>query len=98
NLTPEAAYQAILEVAVENGYLKEPGSLAAVKLNLALHAATPKIEAFYNHYIDHYNATNGDSCGSWVEWYGEVICDIETLVRLAGVETIEPVAKESTYE
>ncbi|KAG6827591.1 hypothetical protein H0H92_011214 [Tricholoma furcatifolium] len=98
NLTPEAAYQAILEVAVENGYLKEPGSLAAVKLNLALHAATPKIEAFYNHYIDHYNATNGDSCGSWVEWYGEVVCDIETLVRLAGVETIEPVAKESTHE
>ncbi|KAG6918623.1 hypothetical protein DXG01_013034 [Tephrocybe rancida] len=95
-LTPEAAHQAVLEIATANGYLTEPGSLAAVELNLALHAATPKIEAFYNHYIDHYNNTKGTNCGSWVEWYGEIVCDIETLVKLAGVETIDPTAKSSS--
>ncbi|KAG6839745.1 hypothetical protein C0991_012004, partial [Blastosporella zonata] len=94
-LTPEAVHQAVLEIAAKNGYLTKPGSLAAVELSLALHAATPKIEAFYNHYIDHHNNTKGTECGSWVEWYGEVVCDIEKLVNLAGVETIEPTTKSS---
>ncbi|KAG6887758.1 hypothetical protein C0995_013010 [Termitomyces sp. Mi166 len=95
-LTPEAAHQAILEIATVNGYFTEPGSLAAVELSLALHAATPKIEAFYNHYIDHHNNTKGTDCGSWVEWYGEVVCDIEQLVKLAGVETIDPTTKSTS--
>ncbi|KAG6885729.1 hypothetical protein C0993_010556 [Termitomyces sp. T159_Od127] len=94
-LTPEAAHQAVLEIATVNGYLNGPGSLAAVELNLALHAATPKIEAFYNHYIDHHNNTKGTDCGSWVEWYGEVVCDIEQLVKLAGVETIDSTTNPS---
>ncbi|KNZ76128.1 UDP-glucose:glycoprotein glucosyltransferase [Termitomyces sp. J132] len=92
-LTPEAAHQAVMEIAAVNGYLTEPGSLAAVELNLALHAATPKIEAFYNHYLDHHNNTKGTDCGSWIEWYGEVVCDIEQLVKLAGVDTIDPTTK-----
>lgn len=59
-------------------------------MNLALHAATPKIEAFYHHYGEHHGESRGTECGSWVEWYGEVVCDIETLVHLAGTETIDP--------
>lgn len=59
-------------------------------MNLALHAATPKIEAFYHHYGEHHSESRGTECGSWVEWYGEVVCDIETLVHLAGTETIDP--------
>ena len=32
----------------------------------------------------------GTECGSWVDWYGQVVCDVETLMHLAGVETINP--------
>lgn len=92
-MSPQALYQAGLQIAATNGFLTEPGSFAAVDMNLALHAATPKIEAFYHHYEDHFNSSRGAECGSWVEWYGEVVCDIETLVHLAGVETIDPTVK-----
>lgn len=62
-------------------------------MDLAMHAATPKIEAFYNWYNTHYNASEGRKCGSWVDWYGDVVCDVETLARLAGVETIDSQTK-----
>jgi UDP-glucose:glycoprotein glucosyltransferase len=83
-LAPEAVHQAALSMAVSSGYLNEPGSLAAVQASLALHAATPKIEAFYQHYGD-----RSVECGSWVDWYGEVICDVERLAHVAGVETLD---------
>ncbi|KAF8069177.1 glycosyltransferase family 24 protein [Lyophyllum atratum] len=95
-LTPEAMHQAALELATRNGYLSEPGAVAAVEMHLALHAATPKIEAFYNDYADHHNNSKGSECGSWVDWYGEVVCDIEELVKLAGIETIDASVKTST--
>ncbi|KAG5641244.1 hypothetical protein DXG03_005668 [Asterophora parasitica] len=97
-LSPEAAHQAVMEIAASNGHLTEPGAIAAVELNLALHAATPKIEAFYSHYLDHQNDRKGNECGSWVEWYGKVVCDIEELVKLAGIETIDPSVKTSTSD
>lgn len=89
-MSPEAVHQAVLQLAAANGFLSESGALAFVEMNLALHAATPKIEAFYNYYEDHHKSSRGTECGSWVDWYGEVVCDIETLVRLAGVENIDP--------
>ena len=89
-LTPEAIHQAALGIAVSHGFLPEPGSLEAVEMNLALHAATPKIEAFYNFYEDHHKDSKGTQCGSWVDWYGEVVCDAKTLLRLAGRETLDP--------
>ncbi|KAF9461692.1 glycosyltransferase family 24 protein, partial [Collybia nuda] len=95
-LSPEAIYEASLQIAVTNGLLRQPGSYKAVQMNLALHAATPKIEAFYNHYVDHHSKSRGTNCGSWVEWYGEVVCDIETLVHLAGTETIDPSNSSTT--
>ncbi|KAJ7342428.1 glycosyltransferase family 24 protein [Mycena albidolilacea] len=90
-LTPEATHQYVLEVAVGGGWLGEPGAVAAVEMNLGLHAATPKIEAFYHHYLTHTNYS-AHECegGSWVDWYGEAVCDVEKLARLAGVETIDP--------
>ncbi|TFK38220.1 UDP-glucose:Glyco protein glucosyltransferase-domain-containing protein [Crucibulum laeve] len=99
-LSPEAIHLAALEVAVSNGLLQAPGSLTAVEMNLALHAATPKLEAFYQHYEDHHNNSAGTKCGSWVDWYGEVVCDVDTLAKLAGVETIDPAEKllsDSSY-
>ena len=95
SLTPEAIYNAGLQIAATKGFLSEPGALAAVELNLGLHSATPKIEAFYQYYRDTYvekliPKVPNDDCGSWVDWYGEVVCDIESLVRLAGRETLDP--------
>ncbi len=79
-------HQLALQAAVAGGFLSEPGALTAVEMNLAMHSATPKIEAFYQHYSD-LNSTV--DCGSWVDWYGTVVCDVETLVQLAGRDTID---------
>ncbi|KAJ8514563.1 hypothetical protein ONZ45_g7920 [Pleurotus djamor] len=91
SLTPEALHQASLEVAKENGIIRDAANAASVEMNLALHAATPKIEAFYHHYTNLQHASEGKDCGSWVDWYGQVVCDVETLAHLAAVETIDPV-------
>ena len=93
-LTSEAIHQYVLQTAVDNDFL-DPGSLATVKMNLALHAATPKIRAFYEHYVDYKGrraASQDVECDSWVDWYGTIACDIETLVHLTGAETIDPAA------
>ena len=72
------------------GLLQKTGSLAFADINLALHSATPKIEAFYQYYTDHHgNRELGEGCGSWVDWYGQVVCDLETLENLADVDTID---------
>ncbi|KAJ7264047.1 glycosyltransferase family 24 protein [Mycena haematopus] len=86
-LTQEAIHQFALQVAVTNSFLSEPGSIATVEMNLGLHAATPKIEAFYHHYLTH---AHDPKCGSWVDWYGEAVCDVEKLSNLVGIETIDP--------
>ncbi|KAF9495097.1 glycosyltransferase family 24 protein [Pleurotus eryngii] len=100
SLSPEALYQASIEVASENGLITDAGAFATVEMNFALHAATPKIEAFYHHYSNmqskvtlkplEVEAKEPQSCGSWVDWYGQVVCDVETLTHLAGIETIDP--------
>ena len=72
------------------GLLPKAGSLAFADINLALHAATPKIEAFYQYYTDHHgNKDLGEGCESWVDWYGQVVCDLEALEKLADVDTID---------
>ncbi|KAF7321048.1 hypothetical protein HMN09_00192100 [Mycena chlorophos] len=83
----EAIHQFALQLAVSGGLLSEPGSLAAVEMNLGLHAATPKIEAFYQYYETH--LSTAPDCRSWVDWYGEQVCDVEKLAHLAGLETID---------
>ncbi|KAF7307809.1 hypothetical protein MKEN_01141000 [Mycena kentingensis (nom. inval.)] len=85
-LSDEAVHQYVLQVAVSNGLLPELGALAAVEMNLGLHAATPKIEAFYQYYASN---VHGPDCGSWVDWYGEQVCDLKKLSHLAGIETID---------
>lgn len=86
--TPEAIHQAALQTALDDGILQEL-DISVVEMNLALHAATPKLEAFYNHYQDHHNHSQGTQCGSWVDWYGEVVCDADRLAQLAGVEHVK---------
>lgn len=85
-----------LEVALSNKFFTDLGARELVEMNMGLHAATPKIEAFYQHYEDNFNTTRGEQCGSWVDWYGEVVCDLDTLVNLTGAETIITSNQSST--
>ncbi|KAF9478976.1 hypothetical protein BDN70DRAFT_807681 [Pholiota conissans] len=96
-MTPEAIYQAALEIAIDNGIIQDKGDLSTIEMNMAMHAAAPKLEAFYNYYEGNQHDiarkesfARGKECGSWVDWYGEVVCDVETLAHLAGVEAIDP--------
>jgi UDP-glucose:glycoprotein glucosyltransferase len=92
-LTAEAIHALAVETTMRLGLLPKPGSLAFADINLALHGATPKIEAFYQYYTDrHENKELGEACGSWVDWYGQVVCDLETLEKLADVDTIDEAA------
>ena len=97
DMTPKIIHQAALQIALDDGILEETGSLSAVEMNLALHAATPKLEAFYNHYQDHHNNSRGTQCGSWVDWYGEVVCDANRLAQLAEVETTKFPSNSKAY-
>ncbi|KAJ4470665.1 glycosyltransferase family 24 protein [Lentinula edodes] len=90
NEAPEAIYSSSLEVAKNMGLFSESGTLAFVEMSLALHAATPKIEAFYHHYTETVEqSARRKECGSWVDWYGSVVCDVESLAQLAGLDTID---------
>ncbi|TFY57738.1 hypothetical protein EVJ58_g6843 [Rhodofomes roseus] len=89
----EAAHKYAFDTALASGFLAGPGEYASAEMNLALHAATPKIEAFYQFYTDRLSsrkeALNIPNCESWVDWYGQVVCDAESLARLATVDTID---------
>lgn len=96
-MSPEAILQTALEIGIDNGIIQDVGALNTVQMSLALHAATPKLEAFYNYYDGNQGDleggdayAKGKACGSWVDWYGEVVCDVERLAHLAGVEAIDP--------
>ncbi|KAI9437146.1 hypothetical protein H4582DRAFT_2153141 [Lactarius indigo] len=94
-LSPEVQQQLALQMALSAGYLSKPGAVEVVQAQLALHAANPKIVAFYEHYLDNARKTLNDavadaeSCGSWVDWYGEVVCNVERLVHLTGPDTLD---------
>ncbi|KAI9511020.1 UDP-glucose:glycoprotein glucosyltransferase-domain-containing protein [Russula earlei] len=91
NPSHETLQQLALQTALSAGYLSKPGALEAVQALLALHSAQPKIVAFYQHYLDKVRTQNvsaeAENCGSWVDWYGGVICDVDTLIRFTGAET-----------
>ncbi|KAI8974783.1 glycosyltransferase family 24 protein [Trametes punicea] len=93
NIAPERAQKHVFDTALALGYLAEPGAYVSAEMHLALHSASPKIEAFYQYYFDHQAGRNGtaiaDACDSWVDWYGKVICDVNTLARLVSTEYID---------
>lgn len=96
SLTLEAVHQLAMETALVQGALKDSTALSFANMYLALHAATPKIEAYYQYYNDRHGEreledlfSNSTGCGSWVDWYGKVVCDLETLVHLVDVDTID---------
>ncbi|TFK48915.1 glycosyltransferase family 24 protein [Heliocybe sulcata] len=91
--TPQATYEYVLSTAISEGLLLDPSSKAIVQMNTALHAATPKIEAAYQYYLDRHGKekadTDNDGCRSWVDWHSQKVYDVETLAHLAGHETID---------
>ncbi|KAI0754012.1 glycosyltransferase family 24 protein [Daedaleopsis nitida] len=90
--SPKDAHQHVFDTALALDYLARPGAYVAAEMHVALHSASPKLEAFYQYYDDHQAARRGgrtDTCGSWVDWYGQVVCDAEALARLVGTAAIE---------
>jgi Thioredoxin-like domain len=63
--------------------------MASVQAALALHAAGPKVEAFYQHYGSLKNVTTCEEGESWIDWYGETVCTEERLRELTieGLDT-----------
>jgi UDP-glucose:glycoprotein glucosyltransferase len=100
-MSPVAQQQLVFETALSAGYLSKPGSLEAVHAQLGLHSATPKIVAFYQHYSDKAAVKNvsmeTETCGSWVDWYGEVVCEVDKLIRLTGLDTVDPGESSSSF-
>ncbi|KAH9946426.1 glycosyltransferase family 24 protein [Epithele typhae] len=96
--TPQNDYQHVFNAARALDYLAQPGAHVAAEMHVALHSASPKLEAFYQYYSDHqamkHDAKGVEGCESWVDWYGEVVCDVKTLARL--VETHSLDAPENT--
>ena len=84
-----------LELALSSGIIEDTEALARIKMSLALSAATPKLEAFYNYYESIHGEGHGANCESWVDWYGEVACDKEVLARLVD-DKLKNVSKNSS--
>lgn len=60
--------------------------LSSFQASLAMHATTPKIQAYYQYYDTAVNQTDagrttGQLCESWVEWRGKGFCDVEELKK-----------------
>ena len=101
-LPPEAIHQAATDVAQSSGLFREPDSLPAFQLALALHSASPKLEAFHQYYKDRNlgniplpGGTLAEECGSWVDWYGTRICTRQELAAVARREALDSIADNS---
>jgi UDP-glucose:glycoprotein glucosyltransferase len=58
--------------------------LSSFQASIAMHATTPKIQAYYQYYDTVINrteagSTTGQVCESWVEWRGKGFCDFAEL-------------------
>ncbi|KAI1789267.1 glycosyltransferase family 24 protein [Ganoderma leucocontextum] len=99
--SPEHAHKHVFDIALAMDHLAAPGAYVAAEMHAALHSASPKLEAFYQYYNDHHAARmrafgrSGQECESWVDWYGEIVCDAKTLARLVETEALDPAETES---
>ena len=71
-------------------------------MNVALHSALPAVEASYQYYLDRevgrVQILQGEGlCESWVDWYGHVVCEGETLAQMIEAEEIEGVNGTTGY-
>jgi UDP-glucose:glycoprotein glucosyltransferase len=84
--TPLLAHNAVFTVAADHMHW---AALNSARVRLALHALTARLAASAEYYDCHV-ANLADShklqnleCASWVDWYGQIVCDAETLLQLA---------------
>jgi UDP-glucose:glycoprotein glucosyltransferase len=88
-LTPQNVHEAVFDIA--STHLDGP-ALASARVLLALHAASPRLAASAEYYDSHIaNLTDSHKlrspeCASWVDWYGHIVCDADTLLQLASSE------------
>ena len=85
----EDVYKFVVKTALKEGYLTDPGELASLEMSLALHTPLPKLEAAYQYYTDVHGSQTECHGESWVDWYGQAVCDVATLKRLVDVELID---------
>lgn len=84
--TPQEAHNAVFTVAANH---IQWAALNSARVRLALHATTPRLAASAEHYDCHIaelsdrHKLNSPECASWVDWYGQIVCDAETLLQLA---------------
>ncbi|ELU41219.1 UDP-glucose:glycoprotein glucosyltransferase, putative [Rhizoctonia solani AG-1 IA] len=71
---PKYVYSTALAHLITRGFLTEPNALSAFEKNMALHSATPKIQAFYQLFGD---PSKAPECQSWIEWSGKQACTSE---------------------
>ena len=99
--TPKHAHKHVFDIALAMDHLAAPGAYVAAEMHVALHSASPKLEAFYQYYNDHHASRKrafgkwGEECESWVDWYGSIVCDAKTLARLVEMETLDPAEGDS---
>lgn len=85
---PKEIRDTTVHLALQDGILKDSTDVAAVDSTLALHAATPAVQAFYGFYEDRYSEKRGVCARkegegqAWVDWYGQVVCTAAELREL----------------
>lgn len=102
-LSPEAIHQAALALFQHHGFFTHD-TLKQFELALSLHVSAPKLEAFYQFYNDR-NLENirlpngyisdGDGCGSWIDWYGSRLCSSEDLHAVLSREALDAASGQS---
>ncbi|CAO1635982.1 unnamed protein product [Parajaminaea phylloscopi] len=84
-------YDAVTEALDRLQLLSGPGLRSSWDLALALHSQAPKVSAFWQlakttgaveRWKKHIETSSHTACQSWVDWYGQVVCDAEELENL----------------
>ncbi|EGO03944.1 glycosyltransferase family 24 protein [Serpula lacrymans var. lacrymans S7.3] len=83
NASPKTVHAHVLDLASP---LLDGPARASVDALLVLHAASPRIAAFEQHFLarTHEQAVedaSGETCAAWVDWYGHVVCTVDGLKR-----------------
>ena len=88
NASAQLIHNTTIQLALEKGILKDLTDVAAVDSTLALHAATPTVQALYSFYEDRFGSEGGICFGNeaWVDWYGQVVCTAQELQNVINEE------------
>ncbi|CAO1632552.1 unnamed protein product [Sympodiomycopsis kandeliae] len=105
--SPRDVYQSVVEALDQNHWLQDTGSRSNWDMALALHSEAPRVAAFWQlantsgvltQWADNVarGAIDAQTCQSWVDWYGQVICSAEELQTVLEQQS-EHQIKVATY-